>query len=101
MIPNKKRKNQEPPKNLKRLRKLNDNYAFQSSKPIESFNENTETTSENKEYISDVNDNSLQDSNSIPDGHRPLSKASASKLASEVWNYFRPSEHIETGNLVG
>ncbi|CAG8616768.1 1286_t:CDS:2, partial [Racocetra fulgida] len=75
MIPNKKQKNQELPKNLKRLQKLNDNYAFQSFEPIESFNENTETTSENEEYISD--------------------------LASEVWNYFRLLEHIETGNHVG
>ncbi|CAG8761620.1 2761_t:CDS:2, partial [Racocetra fulgida] len=50
-----------------------------------SFNENTETTSENEEYISDINDNSLQDFNSIPDVYRPLSKASGS--TGNIWDH--------------
>ncbi|CAG8768770.1 22170_t:CDS:2, partial [Racocetra persica] len=34
-------------------------------------------------------------------GYRPLSKTSASKLGSKVWNYFQPLEHIAIGNRVG
>ncbi|CAG8656349.1 21615_t:CDS:2 [Cetraspora pellucida] len=83
MILNKKQKKQELSKNPKRSRISNDNYAFQSSEPIESSIENAETTSENEECISDTNDNLLQNSDSIPDSYRPLSKASASKLGSE------------------
>ncbi|CAG8787183.1 18835_t:CDS:2, partial [Gigaspora rosea] len=49
-----------------------------------SNNESTETASDNEE-----------------NGYKPLSKASASKLGSQVWNYFQPLEHIATGNRVG
>ncbi|CAG8550369.1 3418_t:CDS:2 [Cetraspora pellucida] len=66
-----------------------------------SNNESIETQSDNEESKSDTSENPSQNFKSIPDGYRPLSKTSASKLGSKVWNYFQPLEHIATGNRVG
>ncbi|CAG8460874.1 16480_t:CDS:2 [Racocetra fulgida] len=63
-----------------------------------SNNESIETQSDNEESKSDTSEDPSQNFKSIPDGYRPLSKTSASKLGSKVWNYFQPLEHIATGN---
>ncbi|CAG8493193.1 419_t:CDS:2 [Scutellospora calospora] len=93
-------KSNKKQKIVKSQKRSNTEYSQSLELTEYSNNESTETISDNEESKSDTSENLSQNSKSIPDGYRSLSKASASKLGSQVWNYFQPLEHIATGNRV-
>ncbi|CAG8642474.1 6620_t:CDS:2, partial [Cetraspora pellucida] len=76
------------------------NRNTESKNEPEFSDKSTEDASDNEDTILDISKNLSQISNSIPDGYRPLSKKSASKLGSEIWKYFHLLEQISTGNRV-